>query len=214
MLRTVASFIQSLLDIVLPRKDRVLRIETYRAEDIPVSPREHEACGVLITTLMPYRDQTVADLIQALKYDRAGHAAGLLASVLAEYLREEIANHQAFSTKPVVLVPVPLHPSRERERGFNQVAKILDALPMEFKDGTLSRIEPHALVRTRATPQQTRLSRHDRLANVAGAFALAREIENSHVILIDDVTTTGATLAEAARPLQEEAFTLLALAHA
>ncbi len=213
MLRAFASFIQSVLDTILPRKERIVRIDQYSLEDIPVSPHEHEMCGVQITTLMQYRTQAVEDLIKALKYDKSGHAARLLAGALEEYLREEIANLKAFSTKRVVLVPVPLHSSRLRERGFNQVEKVLQNLPKEFKDGTVSSIDSKSLTRTRATPQQTRLSRSERLQNVAGAFALAKAPENAHIILIDDVTTTGATLAAAAKPLARES-TLLALAHA
>ena len=213
MFGALARAIQSLLDVVLPRKERVIRIEHYSLEDIPVSPQEHEACGVQITTLMQYREKAVEDLIRALKYDRSGHAARLLAGALAEYLREEIANMKTFSTKPIVLIPVPLHASRERERGFNQIQKVLDALPKEFKDGTMSRIESGTLIRTRPTTQQTRLSRRDRLTNVSGAFALAKPTENAHIILVDDVTTTGATIAEVARSLSY-AVTLLALARA
>ena len=214
MLRAFASFIQSALDIVLPRKDRIILIDEYSVEDIPVSPVLHEACGVEITTLLNYRAEVVQDLIKALKYDKSGHAAKLLAGALAEYLHEEIANLKAFSTKPVVLIPVPLHASRIRERGFNQVEKILQNLPDEFKNGELSRVDPHSLVRTRATPQQTRLSRSERLKNVAGAFELLKPLENAQIILIDDVTTTGATLSHAAKPLKGTDVSLLALAHA
>lgn len=214
MLHAVASLIQSALDIVLPRKERVVRIESYSLEDLPVSPVEHKACDVAITTLLDYRNQAVQDLVKALKYDRAGGAAKLLAGALAEYLQEEIANLRAFSPQPIVLMPVPLHTSRLRERGFNQIGKVLDALPQEFKDGTLSYVDAHSLVRMRATPQQTRLSRSERLQNVAGAFSLAHDIGNAHIILIDDVTTTGATLSEAARPLAGKTVTFLALARA
>lgn len=119
-----------------------------------------------------------------------------------------------FSAKPIVLMPVPLHASRMRERGFNQIEKVLQNLPEEFRNGTLSRIDAHSLVRTRATPQQTRLSRSERLRNVEDAFALASPIDDAHIILIDDVTTTGATLIEAARPLGHTTVILLALAHA
>jgi len=213
MLSSAAAFIQTLLDIVLPRKDRIVRISQYRAEDFPINPQEHEACGVRITTLMQYHDRAVEDCIRALKYDRSESAAALLASLLADYLREEIAQMKAFSTKEIVLVPVPLHSSRLKERGFNQIERVLENLPQEFKDGTLSRIETQALIRTRATPQQTRLSRSERLKNVAGAFELIKQLDNTAVILIDDVTTTGATLAATARPLEKGAL-LLALAHA
>jgi ComF family protein len=214
MLRAFAVAIQAVLDTVLPRKERVARLDSYSLEDIPVSPVEHEMLGTQITTLLEYRTQVVQDLVKALKYDRAGAAAKLLAGALAEYLREEIANIRAFSAKPVILMPVPLHASRIRERGFNQIEKVLRNLPEEFKDGTLSHLDTHSLIRTRATPQQTRLSRAERLRNVEDAFALAHDPGDVHIIMIDDVTTTGATLTEASRPLAEKTVSLLALAHA
>ena len=214
MLRAVAALIQSALDTVLPRKERVVRIESYSLEDLPISPVEHEACGVNITTLLEYKTSAAQDLIKALKYDHAGNAAKLLARTLDEYLREEIANIRLFSTRPVVLMPVPLHPSRLRARGFNQIEKVLEYLQKNNKNGTMCRLDTHSLQRIRATPQQTRLSRSERLTNVAQAFALAQDPGNAHIILIDDVTTTGATLAAAAQPLSGKAMTLLALAHA
>ena len=212
MFRAVAMAIQSVLDIILPRKERVVRIDEYLPADIPVSPREHEACGVRITTLMEYRERAVEDCISALKYDRSGYAAILLATTLAEFLREEIAQRRLLDPRPVVLVPIPLHPSRESERGFNQIRRVLDALPREFRDGTLARVEPQALVRVRATRQQTQLSRAERLDNVDGAFAPGKDVGGAQIIVIDDVTTTGATLAAAAAVLDEA--TLLALARA
>ena len=218
MLRAVARVMQTILDTILPRKERVVRIDHYTVEDIPVSPSLHEACGAQITTLLNYRTQVTQDLVRALKYDHSGYAAKLLAGALAEYLREEIVNLKLFSTVPIVLVPIPLHVSRLRERGFNQIQKVLENLPHEFKDGTHSRVESHALARTRATPQQTRLTRRERLTNVRGAFELVlpAAFENAHVIIIDDVTTTGATLAEAAKPFKKACtqISLLALAHA
>lgn len=214
MLRELASLIQTAIDTVLPRKERVMRIRSYSLEDLPVSPVEIDACGVTITTLLDYKTAATQDLIKALKYDRAGTAAKLLASALEEYLREETASIKLFSTKPVILIPVPLHPSRMRERGFNQIEKVLLHLPLEFRNRTIAHIDTSSLVRTRPTPQQTRLSRTERLRNVAGAFALATDPGEAHVILIDDVTTTGATLAAAAEPLAGKTVTLLALAHA
>ena len=214
MLRAFASLIQVALDTILPRKERVVRIDAYSIEDIPVSPVEHEILGAEITTLLEYKTQVVQDLVKALKYDRAGGAAKLLSGALAEYLREEIANIHAFSAQPIILMPVPLHASRIRERGFNQIEKVLQYLPPEFQDGTLSRIDATSLVRTRATPQQTRLSRRERLRNVEGAFEVLYDVGDAHIILIDDVTTTGATLTEAARPLTGKNVRLLTLAHA
>jgi ComF family protein len=209
-------FLRAALDILLPRKERAMRIDAYSLSSIALALEEHDACGVRITTLTPYRTRAVEDLVRALKYDGDERAASLLAEVLAEYLREEIASQKQFSARPLLLSPVPLHASRERERGFNQVERILRHLPPEFHDGSLSQTGA-VLVRTRATKQQTRLSRDARLLNVADAFALAdRSLGDAAVILIDDVTTTGATLAEASKPLQKAGipFSLVAIAHA
>jgi len=118
----------------------------------------------------------------------------------------------------MLLVPVPLHASRARERGFNQIALVLQSLPPEFRDGTRARLAPEVLVRSRATKQQTKLPRSERLSNVAGAFEVpdAGFVTHTHVFLIDDVATTGATLANAATPLRRAGatVTLLALARA
>ncbi|OGG57439.1 hypothetical protein A2853_03690 [Candidatus Kaiserbacteria bacterium RIFCSPHIGHO2_01_FULL_55_17] len=214
----VRDFLREALDTILPRRGRRVRTEKRTLEDIPLSPQPHDLLGVRITTLMDYRSPAVEDLIHSLKYDGSTRAAELAASVLADYLHEEIASSRTFSARKVLLVPIPLHASRARERGWNQVELVLRALPVEFRDGTRAVFAPHALARTRATKPQTRLPRSERLSNVAGAFAVPNEdsVRNVHVFLIDDVTTTGATLANAATPLRRAGanVTLLALARA
>src|SRR3989344_3366746 len=203
LVRAAAVAIQALLDVILPRKERIVRAERYELEDLPISPAEHEACGVPITTLMPYREKAVEDLIRAVKYDGSHHAAELLADVLAEYLREEIASIRSFSTRSILLIPLPLHPERRLERGFNQIEFIMEKLPPEFHDGFAARIGRDVLIRVRETKPQTHLTRTERLVNVKGAFAVSdmASVLDAHAFVIDDVTTTGATLAEAVRPL-------------
>ena len=138
----VAVSIQLLLDLVLPRTERTVRTENYALEDIVVSPTEHEASGIAITTLLSYRESIVEDLIRAVKYDGSHHAARLLADILAEYLREEVASIRSFSIRPVVLVPVPLHPNRQLERGFNQIEFIMEKLRvvLESRGGEQSEV--------------------------------------------------------------------------
>lgn len=196
------------VDIVLPRKERSIRIDALTLEGLHVSPGVHEVGGVRITTLMDYRTKAVEDVIRALKYDRSGKAAALCAEVLADYLSEEIAHARAFSARPICIVPVPLHKVRERERGFNQIQFVLDALPQELKE----LVTPNTLARTRDTKQQTRLPRRERLTNVQGAFLAHESVRGARVFLIDDVTTTGATLAEATRSLEETGAEVTALA--
>ena len=217
-MRTFRSVIETLLDTVMPRKARDARTRMRTLSDISLEPVAHELLGERITTVLQYRDDATQDLIRSLKYDGSRHAAALAAQALADYLREELANVKALSAREILLVPVPLHRARKRERGYNQIELVLKALPSDFRDGTLSRLAPEALARTRATEPQTKLRRSERLKNVVGAFSAQNEgaVRDAHIFLIDDVTTTGATLVNAAAPLQKSGarVTLLALARA
>lgn len=209
---------EAILDAIVPPRARAARTKARHAEDIPLCPTTHDLLGVRITTLMDYRQEAVQDLIRSLKYDASGHAAHLAASLLADYLREEIANEKLFSTKKILIVPVPLHASRARERGFNQIELVLRALPESFRNGDTAALCPHALARVRATKPQTRLPRSERLSNVAGAFSAPDKslVAHTKIFIVDDVTTTGATLANAATPLRRAGaeVSLLALARA
>ena len=97
------------------------------------------------------------------------------------------------------LVPVPLHPARQRERDFNQ-AEVLARLLAERAGKPLLA----ALERTRYTTTQTQLDREERMENLRGAFRLRQHatVKGRHLLLIDDVFTTGSTVDECARVLQ------------
>jgi ComF family protein len=202
------------LDIIAPRKERAMRAENWTIDDLMVYPKYHYSCGIRITTILDYRTPAVEDCIRSLKYDRSSRSALLLADTLADYLREEISEVAGFSPRPILLVPIPLFKTRKRERGFNQIESILNKLPRELLDGTLATFAPHVLVRAHATKQQTRLARQERLRNMSGAFFVpnVEYVLNKHIFLIDDVTTTGATLAEASRTLHVAGAGVSALA--
>jgi ComF family protein len=109
------------------------------------------------------------------------------------------------------LVPVPLHPLRRRERRFNQAEEIgrraARTAGLAFK--------PRGLARTKNTRPQVELSGEDRLANVVGAFAAREDFAGKRVLLLDDVTTTGATVSECGRVLRDAgAAAVVALAAA
>ncbi len=128
-------------------------------------------------------------IVHALKYDGRRSLAKPLAALLAERGAEILRGADA-------VVPVPLHRSRKRARGFNQAAELARHLPLPAA---------HLLRRVRATPSQTDLPAAQRHANVRGAFALRRgaRVDDCVMVLIDDVSTTGATLDACARVLRD-----------
>ena len=91
---------------------------------------------------------------------------------------------------PQCLIPVPLHPQRQRERGFNQALEL--ARPLSTLLGVP--IDARACRRVRATPEQTKLKARERRSNLHNAFAVTQWRGYRHVAVIDDVVTTGATV--------------------
>lgn len=124
-----------------------------------------------------------------------------LARPLAERLAAVYSEHGE-QISASVIIPVPLHRTRERERGFNQAFELARHLARV----TAIPVARHWLLRTRPTKVQAGLSRRERRLNLRGAFALSKEaeIEGKRLLLLDDVFTTGATLNECARILKEQ----------
>lgn len=174
-------------------------------------------CGMCQRARLPFTravaygsyDGALRGLIHLLKYDRVRPAGDLLGRILAEAMADL---KFAASEKPALVVPVPLGAGRERQRGFNQAAEIARAAmkhvvqartPVPHGPGRLE-LNTSALGRVRETQSQTGLTRHQRRANLRGAFVALRpqEIAGREIILVDDVYTTGTTAWECARMLR------------
>lgn len=141
------------------------------------------------------------DLVHGLKYrGRLG-----LALPMGRMLRDTFEHY--WHTRQVdLVVPIPLHPQRLRRRGFNQSALLLRAWQRTYRDTTAGpqiKSSLTILMRVSRTPPQTGLSRRERRHNIRGAFTVADRagLKGQHLLLLDDVFTTGATVEEAARVL-------------
>ncbi|CAN5612152.1 ComF family protein [soil metagenome] len=137
----------------------------------------------------------VRKIVHDFKYGKQAH----LQHPIAEWLLETMDDPRLKGRKLDLLVPVPLHPARERERGFNQAELLAELL--SARAGVPYRA---VLQRTRYTTTQTAFDRTERMENLHNAFRLRKnaDVRGLRVLLIDDILTTGSTLSECARVLK------------
>ncbi len=161
-----------------------------------------------VWSLSSFKNPSLRALLHEVKFHSNKGAQTLLAEFLIQLLNEKksLASH--------LWLPIPLSKTRFRERGYNQVTEILKALPKDLE----LHISTNCLVRTRNTKPQTELERAERLKNVIGAFHIAKpeQVTGKDIVILDDVTTTGATLRAAAAallPYNPKSVTLIALSH-
>ena len=146
------------------------------------------------------------DLIHLLKYQQVRPTANVLGRMLAEAVTDL---EKEIPAGVVMVVPVPLHARKRSQRGFNQAEVIARAALKQFARRLSDRPDrlkllTGVLVRRRETGSQIGLTRHQRRENLRGAFGVtdAGQISNRHVLLVDDVFTTGTTASECARVLR------------
>jgi len=125
----------------------------------------------------------VDKLVQRFKFEGDLSTGRLLGELLADYLA-------AGSEKPDCIVPVPLHPSRLKERGFNQAVELARPLSKRLK----IKVRLDLCERMRATQVQSKLDAAERRKNLRDAFAVTDSVDGLHIALLDDVVTTGTTM--------------------
>ncbi|HFD13639.1 MAG TPA: ComF family protein [Crenotrichaceae bacterium] len=130
-------------------------------------------------------------MIQQVKYSKKLAYARLLGELMSHQF------NQPKITKPDIIIPVPLHPKRIRERGFNQSLELVRPIAKSLNIP----IDYHSCQRIRHTPKQADLTATQRHENLKNAFQISKEIDASHVALFDDVMTTGTTVELLAKEL-------------
>lgn len=169
--------------VVIPRTDY------HNQPGNPVEQLFWGRCVITKAAAFSYytRGSRIRKLIHNLKYNGIQEIGIELGSIYGNLLRSS-----GFLNDVDLILPVPLHPSRERKRGFNQSRLICEGI------SSVSGIEvlADALVRPVKTQTQTRRSRFERWTNVEGIFELRTptELEGKHVLIVDDVITTGSTI--------------------
>jgi len=142
--------------------------------------------------LSPFYYQPPLDhLLLGLKFGGRLAQARLLGEIMAQWLASVV------EVPPGQIIPVPLHATRLRERGFNQAVELARPIARHFEVP----LNDHGVRRTRATPPQSDLSRKERLKNICGAFEVMQPL-SGNVVIIDDVMTTGSTAHELASALR------------
>src|SRR5436305_11247464 len=142
----------------------------------------------------------VREIVHDFKYGRQIHLRHIVARWLYAALDDERLREHRFD----IIVPVPLHPTRQRERGFNQASLLAESLSAQISTPSKPLLE-----RIRYTTTQTALDRAERMENLHNAFRLRKnaDVRGLRVLLIDDVLTTGSTLSECARVLKRAGAT-------
>jgi ComF family protein len=166
-------------------------------------------CGLCQRSYPPFEravaygsyDGGLRDLIHLLKYQQVRPAAAVLGRMLGNSVA---ALETSLPDGAIQVVPVPLHPGKQAQRGFNQAELIARVALKQLGRPERFQLRTGALVRQRETESQIGLTRHQRRENVRGAFAVihATPIAQGNILLVDDVFTTGTTASECARVLR------------
>lgn len=201
--------INNIFRFIFPERETARRVRTATDADIHrrYAPRAVDDCMAIAS----YRDPLVRALITEIKFHNNERAASLLGTLFTSFLNEQVR-------EPTLIVPMPLHASRLRARGYNQVARVVR---YAIAHNTRHVLADNILVRSRKTAAQTSLDKTRRAENLAGAFAVrnqsaASRIQGAHLLLVDDVLTTGATMRAAKAVLlkyQPASIICLAFAH-
>ncbi len=158
-----------------------------------------------IHAVFSYNTPAIRGAIHALKYKNNTDIAKRLAIPLHDKIIQELSYQKMFSgfTKPL-LIPIPLHKKRQKQRGYNQTKLLCDEL--SFIDSVFYRTEYNVLYKNKETSSQVKiLNRQNRLKNIKNSLSIknTEKIHGKNIILIDDIVTTGATLKEATKVLKQ-----------
>ncbi|HAS84948.1 MAG TPA: hypothetical protein DCS23_02670 [Candidatus Yonathbacteria bacterium] len=206
-MRDILSIFNFIIDAIFPRecagcgKGGTLLCEIC-IEDTQRAPQSEHA---FINAVFDYHNKIIKRAIWRLKYKNARGFAKIFAPYLYDEITGALGNELFISGgENILLVPVPLHKKRLRERGYNQSELIAREI-LKLDIARIFSYAPELLIRVKETKQQAKSEKRNmRIKNLRDAFhaPLTLKARGKVVILLDDVTTTGATLVEAKRSIR------------
>ncbi len=199
-------FLKHILDALFPRScigcDKNGR--TICEKCIERAPKARDTENSFLS-VFDYRDGVIKKALWMLKYKNRRDVAEDLGRTMADHFAEdliELAQMKNFVNP--VLIPIPLSKKKLRKRGYNQSLLIAKSVAKNLQNFNLEIIE-NVLIKTKDTPPQAKIkNRRERLENLKDCFAISNKekIVGRNIILVDDITTTGATLREATKVLK------------
>ncbi|KKQ20726.1 MAG: hypothetical protein US45_C0051G0004 [Candidatus Nomurabacteria bacterium GW2011_GWA1_37_20] len=209
------TILKSVLNIIFPVKCLSCgkNGEEFCSKCISDAPAAERETSKWIFSLYDYRHPIIKKALWLFKYKGKRRLAGIFAEIIYNKIIEELSDLSAMENfRNVILIPIPLSPKRLRERGYNQAELICKELIKinNLRRGADIKLENNILIKPKETEHQARIeNRTERLKNIIGSFAIKSENKNiesvkgRNIILIDDITTTGATLNEARKTLKQ-----------
>lgn len=190
----MVEIVESFLNLVFPKDKKVQELEVLTAQDLKEKLPEASCSDPDLISLFNYKDSKVRQLIWEIKYKKNKKLAFMCAELISEQLLEYMYEKKEFNpNSKFILLPVPISKKRKRHRGYNQTELLAEYVnkmlpPIIYCNKTLRRDIDR--------PSQTKKTNKEREENVKGCFSIinGQRVRDNIVIILDDVTTTGATI--------------------
>jgi|SRR3989344_420264 len=202
----LANIKNAFADFLFPKSRRVLELEALSADMLTdILPQAENLKDKNTVALFDYSHPMVKEIIWELKYNGNTEIARTLGEMFYDYIRHAALNFIPDDSKHrPILMPIPVSGKRRSERGWNQ-SELLAEQIIKHDSEKMMRYMPGQLYKCRHTESQTKTaSKKERLENLANSMKILNpsSVAGEHIVIVDDVTTTGATFTEARRALE------------
>ncbi len=184
--------IRLLLDLLFPLSKIAKELDSLSMEEIFTKCQKKNSTNKNIWSIFAYKDLLIKEMLWQIKFNGQRKYAEYCGKFLYDKIFEIIDKKLRY-----IIIPVPIHKKRRKERGFNQCEWICEEI-MKIDQGKFLQYEPGAVNRIIYKQKQSWSNRKERIENMKGVFSIVKVelLKNKNVIIVDDVLTTGATLTE------------------